>query len=150
MVLIQILISEKIIFRIIVCWSVVKFVLNWEQNILFIKRWQLLCRQKASMLTALIVPSLACKYVFYRPEHNAKGFPMKLILQNWNIPTDWPQRVDENIYFQSYGYYNGSFCTFCWWQEKLSHSLGKIFKCIWKIWVFQKMVRLIGFGVTFR
>ena len=32
------------------------------------------------MLTDLKVPSLACKYVFYRPEHNTKGGgdPMEL------------------------------------------------------------------------
>ena len=27
------------------------------------------------MLTGLKVSSLACKYIFYRPEHNAKGGP---------------------------------------------------------------------------
>ena len=30
------------------------------------------------MLTALKMPSLACKCVFYRPEHSANGPPMEL------------------------------------------------------------------------
>ena len=30
------------------------------------------------MLTGLKVSSLACKSVFYRPEHNVKGRPMEL------------------------------------------------------------------------
>ena len=25
------------------------------------------------------------------------------------------------------------FCIYCWWQQKTSHNLGKIFKFIWKI-----------------
>ena len=25
------------------------------------------------------------------------------------------------------------FIIFCWWQQKTTHSLGEIFKCIWKI-----------------
>ena len=44
--------------------------------------------------------SLACKFVFYRPEQNAKGDLMELNfkvleMQKWNIPTDRAQRVDE-------------------------------------------------------
>ena len=31
------------------------------------------CRKRIPMLTGLKVSPLACKYVFYRPEHNAKG-----------------------------------------------------------------------------
>ena len=27
------------------------------------------------------------------------------------------------------------FCNFCQWQQKISHSLGKMFKYIWKIWL---------------
>ena len=30
------------------------------------------------MLTGLKMSSLACRCVFYRPEHNAKGEPMEL------------------------------------------------------------------------
>ena len=25
------------------------------------------------------------------------------------------------------------FCIFCWWQQKISHNLGKMFKSIWRI-----------------
>ena len=44
--------------------------------------------------------SLACKFVFYRPEQNAKDDPMELNfkvleMQKWNVPTDRAQRVDE-------------------------------------------------------
>ena len=53
-----------------------------------------------SMLTGLKVPSLACKCVFYRSEHNAKGgsYEMSfdgLKMQKWKIPIDRAQRVDE-------------------------------------------------------
>ena len=70
-----------------------------------------------------------------------------LEMQKWNIPTDRTQRVDEK---------NGviiclvimltprvswslkcenwvNFCIFCWWQQRISKSLGKTFKLIWKI-----------------
>ena len=52
------------------------------------------------MLTGLKVSSLACKYVFYRPEYNAKGGSHELNfdglkMQKWNIPMDRAQRVDE-------------------------------------------------------
>ena len=46
------------------------------------------------MLTSLKVSFLVCKYVFYRPEHNAKGRnPMDmnsedLEIQKWNKPMD--------------------------------------------------------------
>ena len=38
------------------------------------------------------------------------------------------------------------FCIFCWWQPKINHSLGKIFKCIWKIFLspFRKCYRFLG------
>ena len=43
------------------------------------------------MLTELEVSSLVCKYVFYRPEHNAKGY---------SIPRDRARRVGEkNVVF---------------------------------------------------
>ena len=46
------------------------------------------------------VSSMACRCVFDRPEHFAKGSPIKLIfegleMQKWNIPTDRPRRVYE-------------------------------------------------------
>ena len=45
------------------------------------------------MLTGLKMSSSECKCVLYRPDHNAKGNPMKLNfegleIQKWNIPTD--------------------------------------------------------------
>ena len=53
------------------------------------------------MLTDLKLSSLACKCVFYIPEHNAKGEPIELSfegleMQKQNIPTDGAQRVDES------------------------------------------------------
>ena len=74
-------------------------------------------------------------------ELNFEGLEM----QKWNIPTDRAQRADGK---------NGViclvscllpklwslkcqkwliFCIFCWCQQKISHSLDKIFTCIWKI-----------------
>ena len=58
------------------------------------------------MLAGLKVPSLACKCVFYRPEHNAKGGMVGegmelnfegLEIQKWNIPTDRAQRVNKKM-----------------------------------------------------
>ena len=51
------------------------------------------------MLTGLKVSSLASKYVFYRPEHNAKEDPMELNfkgleMQKWNLSADRAQRED--------------------------------------------------------
>ena len=52
------------------------------------------------MSTGLKVSSLACKCVFYRPEHNAKGeYPMELNfesleMQKLNISIDIVQRVN--------------------------------------------------------
>ena len=45
------------------------------------------------------VSSLASKCVFYRPEHKAKGEPLKwnfevLGMQRWDKPTDRAQRID--------------------------------------------------------
>ena len=40
---------------------------------------------KISMLTGLKVPSLACKYVFYRPENNAKGDSMELNIEGLGV-----------------------------------------------------------------
>ena len=55
----------------------------------------MLCRKKMPLLTGLEVSSLACKCVFYRREHNAKGggTPWNWI-QKWKIPTDRAHSVD--------------------------------------------------------
>ena len=52
------------------------------------------------MLTGLKVSSLACKILFYRSEHNAKGGPHRTELwSSWNskkiFPTKRVQRVNE-------------------------------------------------------
>ena len=112
------------------------------------------------MLTDLKESSLACKCVFCRPEQNAKGDPMELNfedleLQKWNIPMDRAQRVDEK---------NVIICHltpmvmkmlkithfFCWWHQKTSCILGKIFKRIWKILFsfFRKGYGLFGLWAT--
>ena len=49
---------------------------NWYQignRISYIQKVsKFLCRKRISLLTGLKVSPFACKYVFYRPEHNAK------------------------------------------------------------------------------
>ena len=48
------------------------------------------------MLTGLQVSSVACKCVFYRPEHNAKELNFEdLEMQKWNEPTNRALRVGE-------------------------------------------------------
>ena len=51
------------------------------------------------MLKGLKVSYLACKCVFHRPEHNAKGDLIEvnfegLKIQKWNISTNRARRVD--------------------------------------------------------
>ena len=85
--------------------------------------------------------SFAWKCVFYRPANNVKGGnPMELNFEGldmhkWNIPTGTAQRVDEKnrITFLVIMFTNGvmvikiskktHFLYFCWWQQKISHSL---------------------------
>ena len=67
-----------------------------------------------------------------------------LEMHKWNIQTDRVQRVDKkNCIICPFIMFNPKimvmniskmthFCIFCWWQQKISHSLGKMFKCIWK------------------
>ena len=115
------------------------------------------------MLTNLKVSSFACKYVFYRQEHNANENPMELNfevleMQKWNIPTDRTQRVDEK---------NGVVCLIIMFTHrvmviKMSKN-GSLFvfsaddsKKLVSVWAkylnifFQKMVWLIGFAFTVR
>ena len=55
---------------------------NWDQilkkecDVLDVSKFYI--EKKISMLTDLKVPSLACKWVFYRPEHNVKEDPIEL------------------------------------------------------------------------
>ena len=48
-----------------------KLVSNWEQDMLYNESLKFICRTKMSMLPGLEVSYLACKCVFYRPQHNA-------------------------------------------------------------------------------
>ena len=105
---------------------------------------------------------MACKCVFYRPEHNAKGGPHGTeFWRFWNISTDRAQTADGKnraiclvIMFTPWVMVikmskMAHFCIFYWRQQKTSHSLGKTFKCTWKIFeFFQKIVWLISFRVT--
>ena len=59
--------------------------------------------------------SLACKCVFYKPEHvmqrgNTMEIDFKCLeMQQWNMPTHGAQRVDEKWgYFSSYHVYSQS------------------------------------------
>ena len=61
-------------------WDCGQVGITWEQNLLYTKSKQILFRKRITMLTKLKVSSLACKRVFYRPEHNAKG-GSRIILQ---------------------------------------------------------------------
>ena len=74
--------------------------------------------------------------------------------QKWNITTEKAQRDDEKsgviclvfMFTPKINVKNGSFfCIFCYWQQKISHNLGKIFKCIWKILIssFRKYYGLL-------
>ena len=54
------------------------------------------CRKRITMLTVLQVSSLACKCVFYRPEHNAKELNFEdLEMQKWHEPINRALRVGE-------------------------------------------------------
>ena len=53
----------------------VKLVPNWKESMLYTKSLQVLHRKGISMLTSLKVSSLTRKYVFHRPELNAKASP---------------------------------------------------------------------------
>ena len=89
--------------------------------------------------------SLACKCTFCRPEHIAKKLDFECLeMQKWNIPTDRTPRVDENGVICLFTCLLPDLrslkcqkwlilCIFCWWKLKISHSLGIIFRYIWKI-----------------
>ena len=93
--------------------------------------------------------SLACNSVLYKPEHNGRRDPMTLNfegieMQKWNIPTDRVQRwMKKNgviciVFMLTPGVTvikmskMARFCISCKRLQKIGHSLGKIFKCIWK------------------
>ena len=64
---------SKTFFRALSSWDQGQISIKLGQNRLYNESQQIFCRKKMSMLTGLKVSSLAYNYVFYRPEHNAKG-----------------------------------------------------------------------------
>ena len=61
-----------------------------EQSMLHTKSLQVLHRKGISMLAGLKVSSLTCKYVFYRPELNAKAGPHGIdFCKPWNETCQW-------------------------------------------------------------
>ena len=57
---------------------------------LYTKSLQVLHRKGISMLAGLKVSSLTCKYVFYRPELNAKAGPHGIdFCKPWNETCQW-------------------------------------------------------------
>ena len=68
----------------------VKLESNSEQNISHTKSLQILCRKR---ITGLKGSYLACKCVFYRPEHNAKGRPHGTeFWRSWNAKLKYTNR----------------------------------------------------------
>ena len=114
------------------------------------------------MLTELKVSFLVRKCVFYR-----RGDPMELNfegleMQKWNIPTNRAQRADEKkkkkknraswlVIMLTPGVMVIKMCKmahflcFLLMPAKISHSVDKIFTCIWKILngSFRKCYRLL-------
>ena len=81
----------------------------------------------------------------YRPQYNVKGQPPRnwilevLKLPNWNIPTDRACKVDEKNAMLTSGFMvikmskMAPFLYFLLMYFLFSHSVGKIFTCLWKI-----------------
>ena len=84
-----------------------KLLSTWEWNMLYTKIWQMFCRKRIFILPGLTLSSLACKCVFYRPEHNETGAGGEL----------WSLRCQKWLIFY----------TSCRWQQEISHNLDKIF-----------------------
>ena len=80
------------------------------------------------LVTCLKASTVIC--VIYRPEHNAKGERSGGHLSSYHL------NVIRLIFY-----------NFCWWQRKVSHNFGKMFRCIWKISFsfFRKYYRLLDF-----
>ena len=94
---------------------------NSELNMLYTTSLQMLCRKGISMLTGLKVSSLACKCVFYRPKYMDFSFSFFFIFI-------FTTRVMVTKMFTIAPFY-----IFYSWQQKVNHSLGEMFKCIWSI-----------------
>ena len=107
------------------------------------------CRIRIFMSTGLKILFFLCKCVYYRPQHNAKGDTMErnfegLEIQKWNKPTERAKTVNEG---------NGVICLVLMFTLGVkhikmlkmvhvlyfmlitakNHSLGKVFKFIFKI-----------------
>ena len=50
--------------------------------------------QRISKLTDLKVSSWACQFVFYKPEHNAKGGPMEWNIERMECRNEVYQRIE--------------------------------------------------------
>ena len=65
------------------------------------KSLKVLHRKGISMLTGLKVSSLTCKFVFYRPELNAKAEPIELNLQalkrQWVEPNEYKRKIGSFV-----------------------------------------------------
>ena len=95
---------------------------------------------------------------FFKPGGNPWNWILKVLKsKNEIIPANRAQRLDEK---------NGLICLviiftlevkvikmskvahffiFCWWRQKIIHSLGNLFKCIWKVFSssFRKRYELL-------
>ena len=81
---------------------------------------------------------------FGRPPSPLTCVRTKWMPPQWNIPADRAQRVDDKMRSFVVSLLFPELCSqkcqkglifgvFCWWQQKISHSMGKIFRWIWKI-----------------
>ena len=104
-------------------------------------------RNRISMLIGLKLSSLVRKSVFYRPELTGKSGPHETEIRFLEFKTEMYQRIELKEYMRKMGSFV-QLCllpelwslkrqkwldTFCWVQQKISSSLGKIFKCICKV-----------------
>ena len=104
-----------------------------------------------SMLTGLKLSSLACRCVNFTDQNiiqRGEGLHGTEFWRSWNAEMKY-----TNEYSSKSRWKNGVicliimftpqvmiikmpkmayFCIFCWCQQKISHSLDKIFTCIWK------------------
>ena len=77
------------------------------------------------MLTGLKVSSLACKCVFYRPELTFEGLQIKK-KKNGVIGL-------VTVFTPGVMFIKSWLFVFSPYDSKINHSLGKVFKYIWKI-----------------
>ena len=99
------------------------------------------------MLTGLKVLSLVRKCVFYRQELTENSGPHGTETKFLKFKTEMYQRIELKEYMRKMGSFVQSCLlpdlwslkrqkwldTFCWMQQKISSSLGILFKCICKV-----------------